>query len=479
MLYAYLLDEHLKSPVIREAMTELYPEFYASERYAAFSGRVASIRLGAASRHIAKDVSPTTIITRFGEHPFVRTAKLLDPFVGTLASYLTTAATEGVTKGSDTVTALKSGLTQGPTFNQRLGSTSAIFEFMREFMLNTGTEEDWTLMVNMMGEMGFERPAPADVIDHLNPPVIMSDGWTSSDAVTYSRAVASLAITPLFMRSGSPEKFAIVADKTVATRPEIVGQESPVSTVHEVTRSLTRKERDGFAKHGLFALDGKTMPAMGPGYTMMGQYTDRRPVMWVLRQAEQQAFLGDDLRFAIRGRFPMSMYNGDLDATPIQHTTFEAFAFDLGMSPVTLARLLEGQNIDGPDATTDDEKLRMWEFLKLFFTTASKEDRPSIFQGSHTYQLDKKLQFSAPMYFVSARSTALMDGSLVMLAPMAPTQGVSVYTRDLLSTSSRIARSFALVVADRQDPMIHSSALRETCQMDKEIAALWGVKLKA
>lgn len=476
MLYAVLMDEFLKNPVVREAITELHSEFYSSARYAAFTTRASSIRLGACSAHIATDVMPTTVVTRYGEHPLVRVPRLLKPFVAKLEDYLNLAAREGTVLGSDTVANLSSKVNTTPPLTTRLSALGAATEFMREFMLNTGTDDDWTQMVAMMGEMGFDRPAPAKPVDQLNPPLVVSDGWTASVPVDYHTATRSMAVTPLFMRSGSPEKVAVTTDLDVFENPSIVGKESPVSRVVLINQAITPGQARNFPSWGMLALDlpVDTKKSARPS----AAFSEFRPVLWVVRRAEQNAFLGDEMRFSIKGRFPMAMYNGELDATPVQHTTFEAFAYDLGMAPSTLAKMVKGARLDVADAPSElKNEIPVWQFLAMFFTKRRAGNNASIFAGDDTYGLDADLGWAHPMYYVSARSTALMTGALLALAPMEASGGMKVHARDLLAMTSRTSRSFAVVVADRQDPLIHTGALRETCVMDRDFASIWGVSL--
>lgn len=468
MLYAAVLHDLLKNPVVRESISELAMDFYTSGTYLAFAQRAETIRLAPAARHVFSDVTSGMGITRFGEHAVLRLPMLLQNSVFTslddVGRGLAYAAATTRPAGELPIGSVGSASNAA----SRFATVSAISSFIRDFMIYTGTEQEWSAHMEPAAvALGFEKPTPAPTVDYLNPEVVMSDGWASSAPVTYHTATRGYAVTPFFMRNGGPAKVAVTTDGDLKGDEgmRVLGLETAVARVDLLSQAFSPEELAAIAKTGVFALP------------------DSRPVLWLVRRAAHMAYYTDEVRLTLRGRLPMALFNGDLDATRIQHTTFEAFAYDLGMAPQALAMLLTARRRRSSEAVGQDPQVS--RVLNMFFTqlsggkkgdaeVADGEGMQSIFEGVDTYGLPARLRFAHPDYFISARSAAMMGASMVALQPMG-SPALDLMTRDLVTSVTRKLRTFATIVAEPLHPHVHASALRDTVQLDSLVAGSWGV----
>jgi hypothetical protein len=284
----------------------------------------------------------------------------------------------------------------------------------------------------------------------------MSDGWSASAPVDYLTATRSIVITPVTFRSGGPSKVALtMVDKLL---PADIALESSVERIQTVQRTLTIAQRDLLSREGLAALGID------------------RPCLWVVRHSDAHSLYSNETFVALNGRMPLVMWNGDLDATIIPHTSFEDFAMDLGMSPQGLASLYT-DTVKGAALSAVSNRVKA--FINLFFAKRDANDAsPSIFTTSNDYGMGT-VKFKSHAYFISARAAVLQTASLVGLAPIWATERLTLVTREFSNAVARETVAFRTITSEPLQPKEHATALRDVVRLDEAVARDWGTTLSS
>jgi hypothetical protein len=328
--------------------------------------------------------------------------------------------------------------------------------FIREFLDLTGNTEEWETFKTFAGALGYDNPVEPPKFDYLNPDVIVSDGWSSTDKVDYMAATRSLVVTPLMFRSGGPEKFALTYDPEVT--PAVIGTESSVREVKLIKSTFDENDKELLMKSGLEALGSN------------------RPVMWLIRHSEYHSRFDEELRLALGGRLPMSMWNGDIDATVMPHTTFEEFASDLNMAPESLAYLLlPGDDKNQNDAIAARVPSEVRALLSMFFSPGTTEETKAMFRNPEMTYGITNMKFSSVNYFISARSSAMQFASLIALQPVIGRTALNLVSKELTQLIVRKSVVYATIVADPLQPLLHGSSFKDIVVIDEQIGSAWGV----
>lgn len=460
-MYAYMVHQTIEFGPVRESLSLETGDFYSTDLYRQFTERAQSIKLGDVYRHIVTDCGSGVGTTQLGDHPVLRMPNLITKLFASLP------ALRAMTADESSISRNPMAAPTQTTLGEQLRSKSSLARVMRAFINATGTDAEWSALNTEWGSsLGYSAPVSAPPHDYLNPKVVMSDGWTSTVPVDYNVATRCLPITSLLLQTGRPEKIALTADASVTK--DSIATETSVSTVVTIQRSSSPTDM-GTGKWD--SVKAGNLDALG----------DERAVLWVVRRAADQSRYLDEVRLALAGRLPFSMYNGDLDARVLTHTTFEDFAMELGMNPYGLAAIIGGKlpttEASLPDLAIDPQTTKL---ASMFFTTGSKvQDGKSIFMGgdSSIYGLPKNIRFSGPVYFYSARSVALQAASMVSLQPMIGLNPLPLTTRDFGTATSRRTASFRTVVAEPLRLDVSMAAMANVTRLDADMATAWGTTL--
>lgn len=448
VFYAKCLHDILVHPTVREDITRIHEGFYVSDLWSSFAARCEAVKLGHVYRHLWQDVTSGPATTRFGDTHVLRVPTALQSMFESWNLTIKAVATAGSTKGMvmaqpDVPPSFADNTLFDPTY------------FMRYFMRLTGPDEIWTpLMSEMTAALGYEAPSAAPAVNYLDPPLVMSDGWSSSAPVDYVAATRSLVVTPVTFRQGGPAKIALT--NMAALAPADIALESSVERIQVVQRALSPAQQASVAVSGISVLGSD------------------RPCLWIMRHADAHSLYSKESFVALSGRMPMVMWNGDLDATIVPHTSFEDFAMDLGMSPRGLAALVTDA-ARGPALSSVSRRARA--FVKLFFKRREADDKsPSIFSSDNDYGMGNSV-FSSHAYFISARAAVMQSASMVSLAPVWATDSLVLVTREFSAAVARETVAFRTITAEPLQPREHSTALRDVVRLDDAIASAWGASL--
>jgi hypothetical protein len=451
MMYARMVADILDHPEVRLSIGKMSTNFYNNSLFVDFKKRTDQIGLGDVYNHIVKDCSSGLGITKFGEHNVLRfplmIARMFSDLNALIQSVSASVAVEGSSKEVTQHVAIEfSSVTEDVT------------RFMREFLTHVGFNDDkeWAEFSEFNSLLGYVAP-PRDnsTVDYLNPLVIISDGYTSTDPVGYAEATRAFHFTPLLNNTGGPEKTALTYDPRLTQA--LIGTETSVRQIVKINADFTTSERNMIGTLGVNSL-GKN-----------------RPVLWVVRHADYHTRTDDELRLALMGRLPSAMYNGDPDVLRFPHTTFEDFANDIGMSPEGLISLIN------PTQAGEAGRVgvRVKAMVRLFFTVRTeKKAAPSIFQpGSPLERIIPGLDFASSWYFVSKRSTVLQYASSVSLQPMVGREALTLTSRESGPNKlSRKTQVYVTIVAEPWQPLVHADALGHIVSFDDEWAKKWDSK---
>jgi hypothetical protein len=470
----------LEDPVVKAGITNAYREFYDSETYRQFATRASGVCGGPLAAHVMQECASSDVITRFGTHPLVRVPRLVRSLVGSDVSRLLTGLSAiGLTSGI----AGEGTSYESVTADEAMGVKAAgpLRTFMEAFMLMTGSDRDWNeTIVPTFATAGWKKLGGMGTpLDLLNPEVIMTDGWLCSEPVDYRKAVTSVLVSPLEFATGSPCKVALTSEPMPdAQAKEAVTRAIAIESSVKEVRALSDSRLSSGAKlEALFA----------------PRAFETKPIALMVRRAVSPIFFDAELSLKFKGRAPLHLYTGELDATHIMHSSFEAFAHDLGMAPEALASFLKvpvlGEEKSGSAKHRYPGDLRFIAYVRLFFRTASGSmdfsnrnvgslpaGKKSIFEiNAAAYGLSDELQFSNTSYYVSARTTMFPHSTMVSLIPQ-DTSGVSIVTREMGINTQRYVFPFVTMISDPLQKEAHSGALRNATSVETLITSDWAVK---
>lgn len=438
-MYASILASLLEVPEVRAALSLQAGDFYSTDIYNEFAKRATGLKLGHVYRHICADVLSGGAITAHGEHTVVRMPRLLEPLFSSLGALQASTASGVAISGS----------VYSPGSFTGNSSKLDLATFMRWFLRCTGPDDLWSrFSADFDGALGYERPSGGHTHDYLNPRLVMSDGWTASERVDYTVATRSMTITPVRFRAGAPSKIALTSERDLA--PEHIATETSVERVELLDPRLDEEKR--------LALLTKGLDGLGPN----------RPPMWLIRRSADHTPYDSAIGLSLGGRLPSSMWNGDLDASPIPHTTFSDFALDLNMSPNGLLSIVRNKE-SNVNATVQ-------ALINRFFTRDASDPRAMAIPDAETYGLGN-LKFASAYYYQSARSVALTHSTMVWLCPLVAVSPLTLVSREFSGIIESTVRSFRTVVAEPIQPTEHQAALRDVVAIDADMASAWGTTL--